>query len=170
MFAVWVGLMAACNGTAAQVGSTRNSARLARPVELDLTLPTTTGRRFTLSSLRGRVVLLTFFTTGCVPCQALFGRFRRVQAAYGAARVAVVGIAVDRQVVLVRLFAQALALPFPILVAGSTTVPATKTIRVRVVPTTMILDRRGRVNYVHRKLVTTRRLAREVAGLLKGSS
>lgn len=160
------GSVAACSGRPTGAPATRNPAELTNPVELELTLPTTAGDRFVLSALKGKVVILNFFTTGCLPCQALFDRFIRVQAAYGRRRVAVVGVAVDRHVVLVRVFAKTLALSFPVLVAGSTKIQANRTLRVRVVPTTLILDQKGRVRFMHETMITTRRLAQEVARLL----
>jgi len=160
-------LSASCNGSATGWSTTTSPTRLTRSFPLDFTLPTTAGQRLTLSSLRGKVLVLNFFTIGCLRCQALFDRLLRVQAAFGAHRVAIVGVALDRQPVLVRMFAQSLTVPFPILVAGSTTIPANREIKIRVVPLTLILDRKGRVQYAFQTVPTTRQLAAAVKSLLK---
>lgn len=140
---------------------------LPRPVPVLLNLPMTDGRSFSLSSLRGKVVILNFFTTGCLPCQAMFKRFIKVRTAFGSHRVAIVAVGVDHQPLLVRLYAKAMNLPFPVLMSMGSALPGTPIPRVRLVPWTLILDKKGRACFQHTRVITTRLLGRQVAYLLK---
>jgi peroxiredoxin len=136
-----------------------------RHAPLDFSRPTVQGGVFRLSSLRGRVVIVSFFSTGCVPCQALFTRIQKVQAALGKTRVAVVAVAVDRQRLFVEPYVETLSLPFPVLYGNLKILRATGLTHSPSVPTLFILDRRGRPRYVHQHMITTRRLAAEVQSL-----
>ncbi len=59
---------------------------------LDITLNTTTGERFALSSLRGRVVLLNVWSTWCVPCRKEIPVLNALQNDYEAKGLTVVGV------------------------------------------------------------------------------
>ena len=60
----------------------------------DFTLPTLDGKSFTLSSVKGKVVLLNFWATWCGPCKAEIPAFVELQQQYGKDLV-VVGLSVD---------------------------------------------------------------------------
>ena len=53
------------------------------------------GRRLTLAQLRGRVVLINFWATWCVPCRAEVPLLNRYYASHAAQGLTVIGIAVD---------------------------------------------------------------------------
>ena len=53
------------------------------------------GRRMTLNSLRGKVVLLNFWATWCGPCQAELPRFAEWQRRYAAQGLEVVAVSMD---------------------------------------------------------------------------
>ena len=133
---------------------------------LKLVLPSVDHAVFRLSSLRGKVVILNFFSTGCVPCQALFSRILKVRAAVGENRVGVVAVSVDRQRLFVKPYVETLSLPFAVLYGKLATMRTLGLTSSLIVPTTVILDRRGRPRYLHQNLITTRKLAAEVQSLL----
>ena len=53
------------------------------------------GRTLTLAQLRGRVVVINFWATWCVPCRAEVPLLNRYAAAHAAQGLTVIGIAVD---------------------------------------------------------------------------
>src|ERR1041384_7330925 len=58
----------------------------------DVEMKTLDGQSFRLSSLRGRVVLVNFWATWCLPCRAEIPDFNEMQQTYAARGFAVVGI------------------------------------------------------------------------------
>lgn len=61
----------------------------------DFTLPQLNGQPLTLSSYRGKVVLLDFWATWCVPCREETPRLVELQQKYGDRGLQVIGISMD---------------------------------------------------------------------------
>src|SRR5215831_17525003 len=61
----------------------------------DFTLQTLGGKNVTLSSLRGKAVLLNFWATWCGPCKIEMPWFVELQKEYGAQGLQIVGVAMD---------------------------------------------------------------------------
>jgi len=112
-----------------------------KPVELEL--DTVEGGRVSLSELRGKPVVVFFFTTWCVVCQVQAARLQPVRAALGNHRIAVVGVALDLQRQLVPPFVQAAGFNFPIAYGHPSMVRRSPLGPVRGVPRLVILDARG---------------------------
>lgn len=61
----------------------------------DFTLPTPDGNKVTLSSFRGKAVLLNFWATWCEPCKVEMPWFVELQKKYGPERLQILGVAMD---------------------------------------------------------------------------
>ncbi|RSK49948.1 TlpA disulfide reductase family protein [Hymenobacter rigui] len=61
----------------------------------DFTLPTVAGQPFTLSSLRGKYVLVDFWASWCGPCRAENPRLRRLYQQYQGKGLEIVSVSVD---------------------------------------------------------------------------
>jgi len=62
-------------------GQTANPANLpdkSKPIAPPFSLTSLQGKKFELAALRGKVVVLNFWFTGCAPCVAEFGRLNRL--------------------------------------------------------------------------------------------
>lgn len=77
-------------------GSTTVAAELndgKRPAAPNFTLPSLTGHGdVSLSSYRGKIVILNFWASWCPPCRLEAPTFNEIQTRYGARGVAVVGV------------------------------------------------------------------------------
>lgn len=111
---------------------------------LDFTLPTVEGQKLRLSDYRGRVVVLDFFATWCRPCLAAMPKLKKLQKLYGKRGVSVIAYSVDKKGLKVVLpYARREKLNFPVVLGSAAS--ARKLARVSKLPTTIIIDPKGRV-------------------------
>ncbi|MDB5104489.1 MAG: Thiol-disulfide isomerase-like protein [Fibrobacteres bacterium] len=106
------------------------------------------GAPFDLGVSLGRdVILLDFWATFCLPCVAELNAFKELQARHGAKGFRVVAISVDQPQTLarVRAFAKARAFPFAVLADPGQDVY--RLYGVSALPTSLLIDARGRVAY-----------------------
>ncbi len=100
------------------------------------------GRPLSLTSLRGRVVLLTFWATWCQPCRDEMRLFERLHRDLGGAGLVVVGVNSREDVTPIVDYARALELTFPLAVDPDGKVGGAY--GVVGLPTTFVIGRDGR--------------------------
>jgi thiol-disulfide isomerase/thioredoxin len=119
----------------------------ARP-STDFALRTLDGAPVSLSSLRGRVVLVTFWFPSCAPCRAEFPYLEALRARHEAAGFSVLAIDITREDAGARRALAELKVAFPSLTGDEDVVEAVKAAyRVSSVPTSILVDREGRAVY-----------------------
>jgi len=124
------------------------------PVEKDgsvlfaITLPDTAGAQQALSQWRGKVVVVNFWATWCVPCREEMPQFVQLQDEFRATGLQFVGIAVD-QADKVDRFSAEIGLNYPALIGGYGALELARSLgdHLGVLPFTIILDRTGRIVY-----------------------
>lgn len=109
----------------------------------DFTLHSLDGKPLTLSSYRGKVVLLDFWATWCTPCRAEIPRFIDWQQKYGEQGLVVLGISMDDSSRDAVNFARELKINYP--VAMGTTQVADSYGGVLGLPVNFLLARDGRI-------------------------
>ncbi|MGH2605253.1 MAG: TlpA family protein disulfide reductase [Anaerolineales bacterium] len=122
----------------------------------DFTLAATDGVRYTLSELRGQIVVLNFWATWCTPCRI---EMPMLQARYERDRengLIVLGVNFDEPAADVRLFGQELAISFPLLLDPGAEVQ--RLYRVRGYPSTFVIDREGKLVVEHIGLMSESQL------------
>jgi thiol-disulfide isomerase/thioredoxin len=108
----------------------------------DFTLPDLDGKPLRLSSLRGRVVVLTFFASWCHPCEEDMPILERAQRDNGD-RIAVVGVNYQDIPGDTRDFVARLDVTFPALVEDSIDNPVARRYDVHAMPDTLFIDAQG---------------------------
>ena len=113
---------------------------------LAVELPDPAGTPQRIDQWRGRVLVVNFWATWCVPCREEMPLFIRAQDQLGPKGLQFVGIAVD-QPDKVQKFAQELGVNYPTLVGGLGAMELSKDLgnRLMALPFTIVIDRRGRV-------------------------
>jgi len=113
----------------------------------DFTLPTLSGEPLTLSSLRGRPVLINFWATWCPPCRVELPALQDAYNRYGD-RIGFVAVDVKEDRATVEPFVQQMGLTFPIALDGDGQVSG-QLYQVRGIPTTVFIDAQGIVAARH---------------------
>jgi cytochrome c biogenesis protein CcmG, thiol:disulfide interchange protein DsbE len=108
----------------------------------DFVLPDLKDKPLRLSSLRGRVVVLTFFASWCHPCEEDMPILERAQADNGS-RVAVVGVNYQDIPGDTRDFVGRLGVTFPALIEDSIDNPVATRYDVHAMPDTLFIDAHG---------------------------
>jgi thiol-disulfide isomerase/thioredoxin len=108
-----------------------------------------------MSQWRGKVLVVNFWATWCVPCREEIPALIRLQHKYASNGVQFIGIAIDA-VSKVRDFAEEMRIDYVLLIGGMETLGATRDFgnRAGVLPFTLVLDRAGKVVYVHAGALT----------------
>ena len=133
----------------------------------DFTLKALDGRPVTLSSYRGRPVVLTFFASWCHPCEEDMPVLERAQRDSGN-RIAVIGVNYQDFASDTRDFVERLGVTFPALVEDSTDNPVAKRYDVHAMPDTVFIDAAGVVRNRLYGPVTTDDLKHAIQSLLDG--
>lgn len=120
-------------------------AQSARKAPSDITLPDLDGNTHVLSSYRGKVVLVDFWATWCGPCKAMIPHLVDLYQRYQKKGLVVLGVGLDDSISL-RSFSEKNAITYPVLVGTEQT---GRTFQVTAIPSSFILDKRGRIAFQH---------------------
>jgi thiol-disulfide isomerase/thioredoxin len=134
-----------------------------------LALSALSGEQQTLEQYRGRIVVLNFWATWCVPCREEMPRLADVQNRYASRGVVVVGASADDESTRARIepFVKKLRLKFPIW-TGATTVHMEQLGLGAALPATAIIDREGQIAFRIIGVVKRKDLTRRIDYLLAG--
>jgi len=111
----------------------------------EIELKDLTGAPVRLSDLRGRVVLLNFWATWCVPCREEIPDLNAMYKDLEAQGFKVVGASWDDSVSDIQSFQQEIKVDYPVLLDGQSVGESFG--GVQSFPTTFIIDRTGRIRY-----------------------
>lgn len=122
----------------------------------DFSLKANTGKNLRLSEHRGEVVMINFWATWCVGCRDEMPQLNELYQRYRAAGFTVLGINVDEKRAAADEMVKALGVTFPVLydiapddVSDYSKFRTARLYQVRKMPITFLVDRNGRVRYVH---------------------
>jgi cytochrome c biogenesis protein CcmG, thiol:disulfide interchange protein DsbE len=142
------------------------SAKLHSPAP-DFTLPLLDGGQLRLSSYRGKVVLLDFWATWCVPCREETPHFVELQKKYGDRGLQIIGISMDDSPDPVHPFSQQFHINYPI-VMGTAEVGSAYG-GVLGLPIAFLIDREGHIHSKHMGATDPAVFEEEIKSLLQSS-
>lgn len=109
----------------------------------DFSLTDLSGQKLSLSSYRGKVILLDFWATWCDPCKAEIPHFVDMQDRYGPQGLQVIGLSMDDDEQLVRDFRQQFKMNYPVAMGNPDL--ASQYGGILGLPITFTIDREGRI-------------------------
>jgi peroxiredoxin len=114
----------------------------------DFTLKSAEGRNLRLQEQRGQVVLVNFWASWCGPCKQEMPHLNRLYDKYRASGFTLLGVNIDDDAKHGAATAAKWGLKFPVLLDADKTV--TKLYDMGAMPSTVLIDRDGRVRFLHR--------------------
>ena len=113
----------------------------------DFTLHSVAGTNLRLKEQRGQVVMLNFWATWCAPCRQEMPRLSRLYEKYHASGFVLFGVNVDDDARNAAGASSRLGLQFPVLL--DTDKKVSRLYDLSTMPSTVLIDRDGRVRYIH---------------------
>ena len=114
----------------------------------DFSLATPAGQPLTLSQYKGNVVLVNFWATWCGPCQQEMPLLDQMYRKYKPAGFTLIGVNVDKDAPPVKELLARKPVSFPVALDPENAV--SKAYHVADMPSSVLIDRKGVVRYVHR--------------------
>jgi thiol-disulfide isomerase/thioredoxin len=114
----------------------------------DFTLPSLGGPNLRLQEQRGRVVMVNFWASWCGPCRVEMPHLGRLYERYRGAGFVVLAVNIDEDPSKAASLAGQLGMRFPVLLDSEKKV--SRLYDLSTMPSTILIDRDGRVRYVHR--------------------
>jgi peroxiredoxin len=118
-----------------------------RPMAPAFTATTLTGSKLSFSSYRGKVVVLNFWGSWCVPCREEASTLSAVAAQYQPSGVSFLGVDVRDTAASAQAFARSFHIPYPSVSDPSSviTLDFAAVVPIAGTPTTLVIDRTGHV-------------------------
>ena len=114
----------------------------------DFALPAREGADVRLSELKGQVVMINFWATWCGPCRQEMPLLQQLQSKYEPLGFTLLGVNVENDSAAAQAWLKGVPVSFPILFDRKNEVA--ERFGVQGMPSTVFVDREGKVRYVHR--------------------
>lgn len=132
----------------------------------DFSVTDASGKPVQLSEFRGRVVVLNFWATWCGPCKVEIPVLNGLQQAYQGSDFTVLGVSLERGGWnVVKAYMTAAQFHYPVMV-GSEDI-ATLYGGLDTIPTTLVIDKSGRIAAIHAGLCSRNEYEADINALLK---
>lgn len=138
----------------------------AKPAKLDFTVKDLDGRDVSLSSFKGKVILLNFWATWCGPCKAEIPSLIELQAQYGKNGFVVLGYSVDDEAPKAKAFADDYKMNYPILLGLGREDVQDAFGPMWGIPASFIISREGKVCQRHMGIAPKAVFEKEIKALL----
>ena len=138
----------------------------AKPAKLDFTMKDLDGKDVSLSSFKGKVILLNFWATWCGPCKAEIPEFVELQKQYGKDGLMIVGYSVDDEAPKARAFANEYKINYPVLLGLGREDVQDAYGPIWGIPASFIISRDGKVCQKHLGIAPKAVFEKEIKALL----
>jgi thiol-disulfide isomerase/thioredoxin len=124
------------------------------------------GRNVSLSKFKGKVIILDFWATWCVPCKAEIPGFIELQKKYGGRGLQIIGLSVDDSQSMAKKYADEMKMNYPILLADGKEDILRAYDPINSIPVSVVIDRQGRIVSRHLGIASMDVFVKEILALL----
>ena len=124
------------------------------------------GKKVSLSGFKGKVILLDFWATWCVPCKQEIPGFIELQKKYGGRGLQIVGVSVDDSLNMAKQYATQMKMNYPVLLAEGKEDILKAYDPIPSIPVSIIIDRAGRIVSRHLGIASMDVFEQEIVPLL----
>jgi len=138
----------------------------AKPANLNFTLKDMNGKDVSLSSFKGRVILLDFWATWCEPCKMEIPWFAEFQTKYGAKGFQAIGVSVDDTAEKLKPYVAKYKINYPVLQGLNHDDIQNAYGPLWGIPVTVVISRDGKICARHAGLSSKQKFEKEIQALL----
>jgi peroxiredoxin len=135
-------------GLAMFLASMAATADIGEGAAPDFTLKSASGENLRLSELRGEVVMINFWASWCAPCRQEMPLLDELYNQYSPMGFTILGVNVEEDSTKARQMLEESPVTFPVVFDSKSAV--SKLYNVVAMPSTVLVDRDGKVRYLHR--------------------
>ena len=125
----------------------------------------TDGKKVKLSQFKGKVIILDFWATWCVPCKAEIPGFIELQKKYGGKGLQIIGLSVDDSQSLAKKYATEMKMNYPVLLAEGKDDILKAYDPIPSIPVSIVIDRDGKIVARHLGIAAMDVFEKEIAAL-----
>jgi peroxiredoxin len=129
-------------------------------------LKDTQGETHTLSDWKGKLILLNFWATWCPPCRYEIPEFIEYQNEYGKDGLQIIGIGIGEEKP-IKNFARTFEMNYPVLITPDSALMQDWGNADQVLPYSVLINRDGRIQYIHRGQLTKLSFKYEIEPFIK---
>ena len=137
-----------------------------KPAKLNFSFKDTNGKKVSLSDFKGKVIVLDFWATWCVPCKKEIPGFIELQNRFGDRGLQIVGLSVDDTLNAAKTYAAQMKMNYPILLAEGKEDILKAYDPIPSIPVSVIIDRRGMIVARHIGIASMDVFEKEIMPLL----
>jgi thiol-disulfide isomerase/thioredoxin len=136
-----------------------------KPAKLDFTFKDVGNHNVALSNFKGKVIILDFWATWCVPCKAEIPGFIGLQKKYGARGLQVIGLSVDDSLPTAKKYADEMKMNYPVLLAEGKEDVLIAYDPIPSIPVSVVIGRDGKICSKHLGIASMDVFEKEIASL-----
>jgi thiol-disulfide isomerase/thioredoxin len=137
----------------------------AKPAKLNFTFNNLTGAKVALSDFNGKVIILDFWATWCIPCRTEIPGFIELQTKYGDSGLQILGLSVDDPLDKLTGYVSTMKMNYPVLRGKGHSDILDAYQPIPSIPTSVVIGRDGRICTKHVGIVAMDVLEKEIKAL-----
>ena len=136
-----------------------------KPARMNFTFKDINSRKVSLSDFKGKVIILDFWATWCVPCKAEIPGFIELQRKHGDRGLQIIGLSVDDSLPTAKKYADEMKMNYPVLLAEGKEDILMAYDPIPSIPVSVVIGRDGKICSRHVGIAPMDAFEKEIASL-----